>query len=493
MLIAMGAIMLAAVGVDRGMQYFEHQRLEAERVARYEQAYADVADIEMTISQLARDQKAIEAYLEEHREYFDDMEELAEVMDDAIGGSISDTDTIGDAMGNASDGMGGGSGGTDISGSVSENGAGSVSGNEVDSVSANEAGDVSGNGTGGVSANTIGGGLADGIPDISGNGMTGIYAEGIFQVSGNELWSVDGAYKWDPDQEVWRDVSGNIVTPFLTGEDQASEDVPPQEEQGQNNELTLTERRKIRGSYMETRMQNKLDQEVIAQKTVDFSDISIACLGDSITEAANLSDQEDYKQYAYPARLKEKLGAESVVNLGIGGSSIGRYWENAFVDRYREIPQDTDLIVVMGGTNDGFCMNQEELGTMQERKPRTFIGDLDELLKGLKENYPQAKVVLVTPLPNVLHDILRKERDYLLPQKTIVSTMKTLAGEYGIPVIDLYNSNILDTHDAAVIYNYMPDGVHCNADGYTLLAEHLGAELIRLYQDGEEGVDNFSE
>ena len=149
--------------------------------------------------------------------------------------------------------------------------------------------------------------------------------------------------------------------------------------------------------------------------------------------------------------------------------------------------QEADLILVMGGTNDGFCMNQEELGTMQERKPRTFIGDLDELLKGLKENYPQAKVVLVTPLPNVLHDILRKERDYLLPQKTIVSTMKTLAGEYGIPVIDLYNSNILDTHDAAVIYNYMPDGVHCNADGYTLLAEHLGAELIRLYQDGEDG------
>lgn len=489
MLIAMGAIMLAAVGVDRGMQYFEHQRLEAERVARYEQAYADVADIEMTISQLARDQKAIEAYLEEHREYFDDMEELAEVRDDAIGDTIggSISDTIGDAMGNASDGMGGGSGGMDVSGSVSENGAGSVSGNEADSVSANAAGDVSGNGTGGVSSNTIGDGLADEIPDISGNGMTGIYAEGIFQVSGNELWSLDGAYKWDPDQEIWRDVSGNIVTPFLTGEDQASEDVPVQEKQGQNNELTLTERRKIRGSYMETRMQNKLDQEVIAQKTVDFSDISIACLGDSITEAANLSDQENYKQYAYPARLKEKLGAENVVNLGIGGSSIGRYWENAFVDRYREIPQDTDLILVMGGTNDGFCMNQEELGTMQERKPRTFIGDLDELLKGLKENYPQAKVVLVTPLPNVLHDILRKERDYLLPQKIIVSTMKTLAGEYGIPVIDLYNSNILDTHDAAVIYNYMPDGVHCNADGYTLLAEHLGAELIRLYQDGEDG------
>ena len=27
MLIAMGVVMLAAVGVDRGMQYFEHQRV----------------------------------------------------------------------------------------------------------------------------------------------------------------------------------------------------------------------------------------------------------------------------------------------------------------------------------------------------------------------------------------------------------------------------------------------------------------------------------
>ena len=481
MLIAMGAIMLTAVGVDRGMQHFEHQRLEAERVARYEQAYADVADIEMTISQLARDQEAIEAYLEEHRDYFEDMEEFAESM--------------GDPIGNASDGMSGGFGGIDISGSVSENGTGGVSANAAGDVSANETGNgfgtaagsvsenqiegISGNGTGYVSANAL--------RDISGNGLTGIFTENIFQVSGNELWSVDGDYKWDPDQEVWRDVSGNIVTPLLTGENQVVEDASAQQDQGQDKELTLTERRKIRGSYMETRMQNKLDQEMIAQGIVDFSGISIACLGDSITEAANLSDQEDYKQYAYPARLKEKLGAENVVNLGIGGSSIGRYWENAFVDRYREIPQDTDLILVMGGTNDGFCMNQEELGDMQERKPRTFIGDLDELLRGLKENYPQARVVLVTPLPNVLHDILRKEREYLLPQKTIVNAMKTLAGEYGIPVIDLYNSNILDTHDAAVIYNYMPDGVHCNEEGYTLLAEHLGAELIRLYQDEEDG------
>ena len=180
------------------------------------------------------------------------------------------------------------------------------------------------------------------------------------------------------------------------------------------------------------------------------------------------------------------MGAEKVTNLGIGGSSIGRYWADAFVDRYMAIPQDSDLIIVMGGTNDGFCLNQEELGTMEERKPRTFIGDLDELMRGLKENYPDATIVFATPLPNVLHDILRKERDYLLPQAILVTAIKQLAAEHEIPVIDLYNSNILDTHDAAVIYNYMPDGVHCNPDGYQIMAQHFAAELIKMYEGKQQ-------
>ena len=180
--------------------------------------------------------------------------------------------------------------------------------------------------------------------------------------------------------------------------------------------------------------------------------------------------------------MKELLNAESVENLGIGGSSIGRYWENAFVDRYQEIPEDADIILVMGGTNDGFCVSQKDFGIMEERKEGTFIGDLDELMRGLKKGYPDAQIVFATPLPNVLHDMLKKERDYLLPQIILVNAIKYLAKEYEIPVIDLYNSNILDTHDAAVIYNYMPDGVHCNPSGYTILAEHFAAELIKIYE-----------
>ena len=149
------------------------------------------------------------------------------------------------------------------------------------------------------------------------------------------------------------------------------------------------------------------------------------------------------------------------------------------------------MILVMGGTNDGFCASEKELGSLEKREKDTFTGDLDELLFGLQKDYPDAQIVLITPLPNVLHDLLRKSRDYLLPQSAFVRVMKQLGEEHGIPVIDLYNSNFLDTHDAAVIHALMPDGVHGNETGYRMLAQHIAAQLILIEE--EEGVEAVGE
>ena len=264
-------------------------------------------------------------------------------------------------------------------------------------------------------------------------------------------------------------------------------------------EMTLEERRQLHTSTEETILINEKDRERIAESRIDFSDKKIACLGDSITEASNLDSEEDWKQYSYPAQLKELLGAEEVYNLGIGGSSIGRYWADAFVDRYQEIPEDVDIIIVMGGTNDGFCVSDQEFGNLEERAYRTFCGDLDELMRGLKENYPDADIFFATPLPNILQDYLMSERDYLLPQKDFVDVILRMAQEYDFGLIDLYNSNLLDSHDANIVAEYMPDGVHGNHDGYRILAEHFAAELVRYYEeepyreDGSISANSLSE
>lgn len=459
-MIAMVAILLIAVGADKGLNYLEKIKYEKECEELYAESHAQAEQLRTQLEELSQDEAAVETFLHEYA--VDDLEDededvlqeflTASPSENGSEGSVSDGESVsGDALSGEADAA-----------DVSENDHAFASGNDS---SDRDLSDhmISGNAVsgGGVSDNAI---SENGVfgNAVSGNSVSDNTVSGNTvsenQVSGNRVSG--GGISLTT-------VSGNIL-------------VRP----------TLRERRLEQSSYMETVEWNEADQVVIGQSTLDFSDKKIACLGDSITQAANLESMEDYQQYSYPTKLAEILGAEEVVNLGIGGSSIGRYWQDAFVDRYMDIPEDTDLILVMGGTNDGFCLHRENVGNFEERSSRTLIGDLDELMRGLKENYPDAEVVFVTPLPNVLHDILRKDRSELMSQRVIVDSMIALAKEYEFDVIDLYDSNLLDSHDAAVISNYMPDGVHCNPDGYRILAEHIAADLIRLQDSqAEEETD----
>ena len=356
--------------------------------------------------------------------------------------------------------------------SVAWNGSGGLSvsgdGAEFGAVPAFSGSVLSGNGTigSGILSKSISGNEVSGN-GVSGNGTfgSGVSGNGI---SGNDISgnSISG-----------NDVSGNMTTSVNVSENGyygTWQYEPPK--------MSLEERRALKTSYEETLEVNDADREMIAANQYDFSQMKIACLGDSITAASNLENEENYTQYSYPTVLGEILGAGEVVNLGIGGSSIGRYWADAYVERYMQIPEDTDIIIVMGGTNDGFCVSDNEFGNLNERKSNTFCGDLNELMKGLRENYPQAVIFFATPLPNVLHDYLMSEKEYLLPQRYFADAIRTIAREYGIETIDLYNSNILDSHDANIVAQYMPDGVHGNHEGYRLIAEHFAAGIVEYYK-----------
>ena len=372
--------------------------------------------------------------------------------------------------------------------SVSEN---AVSGNAVSGNS------VSGNGVSGnaVSENRISAKLllrpsGGRRTDVSGNGVSGNAVSGNSvsenTVSGNGVSSNSVSENRISERSVSEnDVSGNSISAnAVSGNALPDPDL--------DHRLTLKERQEAMSSHKQTMRANEQDRKTISENDIDFSEIKIACLGDSITQAVNLDTLDHYQELAWPHVLKEALGAEEVVNLGIGGSSIGRYWADAFVDRYTEIPEDTDLIFVMGGTNDGFCASFVEFGNSEERAPRTFWGDLDELMDGLKEDYPEAEVIFLTPIPNSLHDYLKAERKYLMPQEEFSEVIITLAEEHGMEVFDLYNSNILDGHDKDNILHLMPDGVHPNEEGYRILGEHVAAELIRLLDERKELLPEMS-
>ena len=44
---------------------------------------------------------------------------------------------------------------------------------------------------------------------------------------------------------------------------------------------------------------------------------------------------------------------------------------------------------------------------------------------------------------------------------------------------DLYNNNILNSHDLDVNRQFMPDGIHPNEEGYRILAEHIASQIIQ--------------
>ena len=454
-ILSLMAVLVAAVGLRIYDTYITNSEIETQIkkqeqvLARNREANDRVQEMRQEIQELSADRERLEQFLEELRlENQKAVQAAAQEQEPGEGGMSGNESMSDNGLSVSGDGLESG---------ISENAA--VAGEPGDGSSLSE------NGYAVSGSNVISGGgfSMSGNDAMSGSG---------YGVSGNDTMSGNGFSMSGNDS-----MSANGFS--MSGNGTVSGNMPGALTKLVRPEITLEERRQIRSSLEETFVANEEDQICLENRRTDFSGKKIACLGDSITAAANLEDEENYLSYAYPAVLGEILGAEEVYNLGIGGSSIGRYWADAFVERYTDIPEDTDIIIVMGGTNDGFCLSEEEFGTLSERTPWTFCGDLDELMRGLRENYPDAEIYFVTPLPNILQDYLMRERSYLLPQRDLVNVILTLSAEYDFHVIDLYNSNILDSHDVDIVTDYVPDGVHANREGYRILAQHIAAEMVR--------------
>ncbi len=255
-----------------------------------------------------------------------------------------------------------------------------------------------------------------------------------------------------------------------------------------NSTKTLEEKLAERSSYEETLAVNAFDKKVIENSTIDFSDVKITILGDSLTTAANL-DEDEQKKYAYPVILQEILGCKEIVNLGKGGSSVSRAGHYAMVERFSDIPKDTDILIIFGGSNDCLFENKWQYGNIEYDKrmnKETFCGDLDEMVSAIKyvyrehneENY--VKFIYVNPPSTILNDgVYAMNPENMVQQKAFAEAINAIVPAYGFEVIDLYNNNILNSHDRDVNEQFVPDGIHMNPEGYRILAEHIASQIIQ--------------
>lgn len=205
--------------------------------------------------------------------------------------------------------------------------------------------------------------------------------------------------------------------------------------------------------------------EMLGQK-IDF-------LGDSITEGVGVSSAQ--------CRFADLLSSEYgilTVNHGISGTRIARQTtpslypdhDRDFISRVDELDSDADVIMVFGGTND-YGHGDAPMGTMNDRTPYTFYGALHTLYTALISRFPEALIVVMTPLHRLNENALVDEngrrragtlRDY-------VNAIREVAEYYSLPVLDLYKESGMQPNVPVIQEMYIPDGLHPNDAGHAVL------------------------
>lgn len=205
-------------------------------------------------------------------------------------------------------------------------------------------------------------------------------------------------------------------------------------------------------------------------------------LGDSITAGTGDSGGASG---TYWAQLSEQMAFGNVRNYGIGGTAIAvraAPWDtNAMCIRYADMDNDADLVTVMGGTND---WRQVPLGDITDTAPTTFYGALGILVRGLMEKYPAATIAFLRPIPRraMFNETtgapLTDADGNTFPMFT--QAINEVCGQYGIPVIDLFNGTSIRPWDEDNKTAFIPDGLHPNVAGYALMARAIRARLQAL-------------
>ncbi len=220
---------------------------------------------------------------------------------------------------------------------------------------------------------------------------------------------------------------------------------------------------------------------------MDLTGKTLCFLGDSITAGHGVSEPS----LRYHQQTAKLLGMKEAKVYGVNGSRIAPLHHPLpedleldrlnFCARAKELDRETDGVVVFGGTNDwghGNC----PMGTMADRTPETFYGACHTLFSGLAADFAGKPVIVMTPLHrwrSVQPPLtVRPDGQFLLLD--YVTAIRQVAQYYALPVCDLYATSGLQPEIEVIRQRFVPDGLHPNDDGHTLIASRLAGFLKSL-------------
>ena len=203
---------------------------------------------------------------------------------------------------------------------------------------------------------------------------------------------------------------------------------------------------------------------------MDLKGRKVVFLGDSITEGVGTSDITK----GYVNLVKEKLGLSEAYNRGISGTRFAYQttpsdeprFDKDFISRVPELPEDVDLVVVFGGTND-YGHGDAPFGEFSDRTDKTFCGACHVLMESLINKYYDKKIIFMTPLHRQFEDENgRNLSDY-------VAMIRKVAEFYSIPVLDMYAESGIQPQLQVIRDAYCPDGLHPNDAGNEIIADKV--------------------
>lgn len=158
----------------------------------------------------------------------------------------------------------------------------------------------------------------------------------------------------------------------------------------------------------------------------------IGVIGDSYVK-----NHQNPVEYAWHSKLAKKHGMK-YYNYGRNGSCVSidmKTWGPAVVNRYQQMNDSLDVVVVIAGHNDAARLANAV--TDSTTTLNNYREQCTKLCKGLIEKYPRAYIYWFTPWANDNPNF-----------KVIVDATKDICGSMGIPVFDAYqNSNIFARSD----------------------------------------------
>lgn len=209
--------------------------------------------------------------------------------------------------------------------------------------------------------------------------------------------------------------------------------------------------------------------------------VTINAIGDSYFEGNGLNPDD-----VWLSLMAKKYGM-TMNNYGKNGSTVSNYVTqfNPMCVRYTTMVQEqskADIILVEGGRNDSTQNVPVGDPVSSNTDTKTYCGALNVILQGLKEAYPDAMLVCITPWN------FNSKSTIGLDYYHYADAMKAIAeanGAYCIYACDPEVSGV-DMRDDAFRAKYCMkpgDNSHLNAEGMKIAFSHFEKILAEYYRD----------